>query len=119
MSTPITLTFLPDEYKPLLDGQITATIRLGLDLKPGDKFYAGSTGLLCRITSARRLSVGQAVTMHYRAMGFASRNEALIRWHKLHPHIGHLLHHRVGFYRFEQVPDQTVPMHAKATAEVV
>ena len=116
MSTPITLTFLPDEYKPLLDGRIKATMRTSPVLKRGDEFYAGATGLRCRVTSVRHLSVGQIVAMHYRSMGFSSHEDAFIAWRELHPHIGHLLNDKVYFYRFEQVPNQAAPTQDKAVA---
>jgi hypothetical protein len=79
-------------------------MRTKLTLKRGDTFYAGQTGLLCRITSVSKLSVAQALT-HYRELGFASHEEAFIQWQQLHPFIGKRLHYKVFFYRFEVVQE--------------
>jgi len=84
----ICLEFFPDQDRLLLEGKIRATLRIARDVQIGDCFYAGRTGLRCRITSIKAIAVGRAAAMYHQKLGYNTTADFLSFWRQAHPYIG-------------------------------
>lgn len=97
------IAFTPQDILPLLDGRIRAVLRRQFSGKVGDTFYAGESGLLCRVTRIEHLPISRAAVIHHSRLGFTSPQDVLADWQRHHPHIGHR-HDLPTFYvEFEPV----------------
>lgn len=82
----VSLGFFPDEEKLLLEGKINATLRVKtFGAQVNDYFYAGCTGLKCRITSIGPIAVGPAAEMYCQRLGYRTAQEFLSFWQETHP----------------------------------
>ena len=102
----VSLEFFPDQDRLLLEGKITATLRMKKGgIQVGDCFYAGRTGLFCQITSIIQIPVGVAANMRWWALGYDTPDDFLAFWRRIHPRVGDNLMRNAFLISFELVKE--------------